>query len=183
MTLPTDQEFIAAYGKAPTYVQQFIDGEELTAVFKELRATYKLHLDDAATLANLMNAVLLGLIPLGSFEAALAEHMPNLDQASRTKVTREVNEKVFAAVRQHAKAPQQVVSAPASKPETIPVVPLPRPEEIVAAPTPSIVTQKLVGPTVETPKTITVPMPSLTNKPADNPRYSGGGDPYREPVE
>lgn len=181
MMLPPQSAIAAAYDVAPQYVKDFIDGDDLTAAFKSLRTTHKLHLDDAATLATLMNAVMLELIPLGQFEAALAEHIPSIDQDTRTKITREVNEKVFAVLRTRAVAPS---------------APTPTPPPTPATPQVSVVAQKLSAPVTEAPKevTVTMPQPEPSNptsaiasadkqQPATNPKYSGGSDPYREPVE
>lgn len=178
MTIPTGQEFTDAYHRAPQYVQDFIDGDELGDTFHSIRTTYKIHLDNAGTFADLLNAVILELIPLGQFEAALAEHIPSIDQDTRTKITREVNEKVFAVLRTRAVAPlpsPKATEGTASAPVQVagPSV----------APPISVVAQKLSAPITEAPKEVTVAMPTAATKPAENPRYSGGSDPYREPVE
>lgn len=186
MIIPTKKEFSDAYEKAPQYVQDFIQSDELDAAFEALRATYKLHLDDAGMLADLLNAVVLDLVPLGQFEGALAEHVPRLAQEERIKITREVNEKIFAVLRGRAEAQKKQENSKLEAPS-------------------SVVAQKLSTTVVEVPKEVTVPMPSLdpggrtldagsqkpetsnqelgTSKPATNPKYSGGSDPYREPIE
>jgi hypothetical protein len=191
MDLPTRIAVKEAFQKAPAYVRDFIKSSELAQVFGELRAKYTLHIDDAGVFADILNAVILELIPLGSFESALAEHIQNLKQEGRTKLTREVNEKVFAVIRSRASAPApSKVEGP-----TPPPPPPPKTTEDTvsaaiqlaqtsAAPTTSVVTQKLSAPMTETPKEVSVSMPTVPapNKPAENPRYSGGADPYREPI-
>jgi hypothetical protein len=174
MTIPTKEEFLTAYQKAPQYVKDFVDGDELDAAFQDIRTKYKIHLDDAGTFADLLNAVILGMLPLGQFEAALAEHLPSVDQATRTQITRDANEKVFVTLRKRATAPEA------------PAVSLPSPEATEDKKPVSVVTQKLSAPVTEAPKVVTVAMPAPaapTSKSAENPRYSGGSDPYREPFE
>ena len=206
MTLPTEQSVSSAYQKAPQYVKNFMDGEDLTAAFKSMRATYNMHVDDAGVFAQLMDAVMLELIPLGQFEAALAEHIPNLKQEERTKLTREVNEKVFAALRKHASEPppatpeasqDKVPTPPPTLEATEGKPPIPSaaiqiaqtPVQSVAQITtpatnlPSVVVQKLSAPISEIPKAVTVAIPTPEPKPTVNPKYSSGADPYREPIE
>lgn len=170
--LPSLPDIATAYDKAPQYIKDFMDGDTLTTVFQTLRSTYKLHIDDSGTLALLMNTVLLGLLPLGQFETALAEHIPNLKPDQRVLLAKEVNEKVFVELRKHATA--RTESATTTHEQTS-----------VAQPpiTLSIVTQKLSVPSTERPEEITVIMPDSEAKQTSNPRYSGGSDPYREPTE
>lgn len=130
--MPAQQDFAVAYDKAPQYVKDFIAGDELSSAFETIREKYKLHLDDAGVLADLLNAVILDLTPLGGFEAAVAEHIPNLNQEMRTTLTRDVNEKIFAVLRSRA------------NPETSAV---------------PMITGKLTTPMHEVPKEFAVPMP------------------------
>jgi hypothetical protein len=171
MTTPTKQAYTEAYVNAPQYVKDFIQSDELADVFEVIRTTYKLHLDDAGTLADLLNAVVLELMPLGQFEAALAEYIPNLDAETRARVARDANDTIFAVLRSRVATPAPAAPAPQA----------------------SIVAQKLTTPTSEILKEVTAPMPQRESDnqelitgnwpPTTNPRYSSGADPYREPVE
>lgn len=175
ITLPTPQQITDAFRAAPGYIKDFLDGDELDDAFSDIRTTHKLHLDHAGVLADLLNAVILELIPLGQFGAALAEHLPGLGQDVRTAITREANEKLFAVLRGRAEAPAPEPVLPAS------VESPPAPATSV----PSVFVQKLAGAVSEPQKTVTVPMPSpsVETKPIEEPRYADGTDPYREPVE
>lgn len=186
MSIPPLTTIKDAFQKAPDYVKQFIKSKELDKVFSELRAEHKLHLDEAGVLADSLNSVALGLIPLEAFEKTISENLPRLNPASRTKLVADVNQKVFAVLRERATAPPlpPATETKLIEPEALRAEPEPVPSAAIQiarmpkAPLQSVVNEKLSAPTSESPKDVTMPMP-----PAANPRYSGGSDPYREPIE
>jgi hypothetical protein len=182
MNIPSLQIIKDAYQKAPEYVRVFIKSGDLTRTFNTLRATHKLHLDEAGTFADILNSMILELIPLGTFETMITENLPRLTAGERAGLTREVNEKIFAVLRQRATAPApvpepQTPSTSSGRAEPVPSAAI-QIAQMPKVPAQSVVTEKLSVPMSETPKDVTVSMPPTTN-----PRYSGGSDPYREPVE
>ena len=162
-TIPTKDTLVAAFKQAPQYVKDFIMGDKMATAFDAMRTAHKLHLDDAGRLSAVINAVVLGLAPLGDFDKLVGQALVAVTPDERAEVIKEINDTIFIPMRDTA-TPE---AAPAPEAAT-PGLPA------VVGPTTSIIEQKLEMRTAEAPKTVTIP--------AEAPHPYAAGDPYHEPV-
>ena len=199
--IPDQTAIRAAYKKAPKRVQKYITSIELDHAFKEIGTTHKLHLDESGALSKALNAVFLELVPLEKFPDLLKEVLK--DNSKQAAVLKEVNEKVFVTFRKKLQEPEpepepKIEAAEEEKPEdTVEVAPKPAEDKIASiektislekptptvAPIPSSAPDKLTDAVSEKPVDIEIPSVNETKKPDESSQYTGGGDPYREPIE
>lgn len=193
--IPNETQLRAEYQKAPKLVKEFITSAELNQAFTEIRDEHQLHLDEAGTLSNALNAVFLELVPLEKFPELLKEVVK--DEAKRTAVLKDINEKVFVAFRKKLEGPRedtapvrQIVNPPAraiqapERPAAFNEIETEAPQ-ITTAPvaTPAInkleqsVRQKATDVELDT-----TPKPPQSGTQENKPNYRGS-DPYREPIE
>lgn len=169
----TEDQIRTAFQAASPEVQAMVNSDDVFNAFHDIRRTHNLHIDHAGNLAQAINAVILEIVPFTELDTLLKEGMPGLDDATRTKVINDVNEKIFiplrASVKKAVEANPVVLQAPRPTPP-LPTVPPPPLEGPV--PTPSVLEQKLASQTP--PATPPTPAP-----PKPTPHYHGT-DPYRE---
>lgn len=187
--IPDQTQLGAAYKNASERVQQYITSVELNHVFEEIRTAHKLHLDESGALSNALNAVFLELVPFEKFPDLLQEALK--DSTKRTAVLKDVNEKVFVAFRKKMQEPEVVQSQPEStpEPEMAPKDTIQDIEKSISfnEPAPPVVPvtsspDKLAEAVSEKPADIEIP--EKTERESSRPsQYTGGSDPYREPIE
>lgn len=137
MKLPTQNEIAKALTAAPHEVSDFIFSEELAEVFETLRANHALHLDEAGTVSDAINAVAVGLTPLSEFRATLEAALPETPREKVDALTKDINELVFQKLRRSAaERPRETAMERVSIPE-----------------------QRLGGAVLEAPRDITAPLP------------------------
>ncbi len=199
----TQEEIQKAYQRAPEHIQTWIDSDELAKAFDAIRTKYNLHVDHAGNLAIALDAVILELKQFTELPALLKEGLASLDDATRDKVVKDVNDTVFvplrALVKKHAdevatkareeaelnhrvdtmiEAEAKLADAEAKLKTTPPPVIAPaRTTPQTQAPA-SILQQKMSTAVAPPPSVQEVPAPNPT--PVAPPRYHGT-DPYREP--
>lgn len=194
MALVTEEEIKKAYKNAPERARDYIDSDELYDAFHVIRKTHNLHLDQAGSLALMIDAIILDLAPFEKFPTMLREALGAADDATYQAVLKDVNEKVFAMFRKVTKentVPQSVTTptttappTPARAPNTTELPPLPTPKPPSVAETKLAVTsapapvQQVVPP----PAAVVPPHPAPT-APSPKPPTYHGTDPYREPFE
>lgn len=195
----TEAEVRKVYETAPKHLKEYIDSDGLFNAFHEIRRTHKLHIDQAGNLAMAIDAVVLGMKRFDELPMLLREGLAGVDDATREKVVKDVNDKVFVPLREYTKkraeetqkttAPKPVPTSPpqSAPPPSVRNIelkltkePTPAVAPVTAEPaqqTQSIVEQKMppAPPPAQAP-----PVEPAAQREA--PRYHGT-DPYRETIE
>lgn len=182
----TEEEIKQEYLKAPQYIQDYIDSDELFFAFHEIRKAHNMHVDHAGGMALAIDAVILGMEPLERFPDLMKEVMPGVDGAAIARIVADVNEKVFVVFRKMAeeKATRTVIPQPTPPPLTPPpaMPALTEVEKVVTAEPPPVVVTKSILETNMPKGDVPVAPPSRTLPEPAQPRYHGT-DPYREMPE
>lgn len=90
------------YGELPTDIQGAIESTRIDEVVEEITKKHSLHVDQAGVVYEITNSILLG-------RAAPTEFIPTLikrggiEHSTATEIAKEINEKVFLAVRESLK--------------------------------------------------------------------------------
>lgn len=101
--IPTDIQVKEAYKQAREEAKEYINSDELFNTFYAIRTKYNLHLDVAGNLALLVDAIILELLPLTEFSAALKEVLAGSSEADYLAILKSVNDDIFTAFRQKTK--------------------------------------------------------------------------------
>lgn len=156
-------EIQKAFATAPEHLRAYIKSDELDVAFYQIRTTYKLHLDHAGNLALAIDAVVLGLRKFDELPALLREALGGLDDATREKVLKDVNDKVFIPLRELTKKTAEEARAKLAAPKSPPVTVRPptTPTQVPAVPQQAQAGIKLE---VEKPQPTRLPIKSIVEE-------------------
>lgn len=187
----TKEEIRKKYDEAPPDVQALVNDPEVYDAFHLIRRTHNLHLDAAGALADLINALILGIVPLTELDNHLSLVLPGVDAAQRDKIKADLDAHIFKPLRERKRAETPDLGAQ-YKSALVAKLSLTVPLEDERAPsseeratpvrnTSSIVAQKLgASPSAPVPEPAVRPEEKGITTPRTGYR---GVDPYREPVE
>lgn len=94
----TREQLMQAYGSAPRTVREYLVGAEFVELMQDLGKRYGLHVDVVGKLSMATSYLLLGLTSPSEFVSDLTE--AGLFSDAATKITSEVNEKIFKPLRE-----------------------------------------------------------------------------------
>lgn len=163
------QQRQAALRALPQRVQEAVLSQTVDDAFRNLLNRYKLRVDEADTLSDETNLLMVGLTKPEEFEARLARRLPTLPETQRSAVIREISATILKPIRDEFRE-----TPAATSPQTSPL----QANEKPPLPTESI-EKKLT-------EVIHAPLETTTNtspKPASLPHPYTEGDPYREPIK
>lgn len=189
MTIPSVEQLQAAHENASKSVQDFIDADNYFLVFEEIRNTHKLHLDEAEKLSRALGAVFLKLVSFEEFPNLLKEVLEQ-NSDKHDAVLKEINSKIFTVFRENVlkKLGQEKAQTPPTTEVSTTDKPSAQSKEALSfsapsatQPTPAI--NKLEEVVKEHSTDIEIgEMSEPQNKKDGDSEYTGGGDPYREPI-
>ena len=207
----TTEEIQKAFKTAPQNLKDYIESDDMERAFYAIRSAYKLHLDHAGNLALAIDAVILGLKSFDQLPQLLQEALSGLDDDTRGKVLKDINDKIFIPLREmsrkHAEEVRKATTLPPPTIRTREVVLANAPEapvarSIPAAPQAPVVpaaptTQLVASAATPTPpvmsviaeKMSTTSAPPRVEQPVapqavpNTPAKYHGSDPYKEPIE
>ncbi|KND48542.1 MAG: hypothetical protein AB200_02330 [Parcubacteria bacterium C7867-005] len=168
----TDKIIKEKFENLPIFMQEAINTIDWKKLVEDVGVQNNLNLDQVSTLETETMLALYGFENLEDYPENLSEGFENLDEQTIINVIKEIDQRVFAVVIKKA------IDLEKNKP--VPKLLGTEPEEILlpsgkeGEPTP-------IPPTIPTMQTPQEPAP----RPASTigvPRYTGGIDPYREPL-
>lgn len=193
------------YKDLPEDIRSAIESTAIDEAVEKIAQNFNLHVDQSGVVYEAANSILLGRMPPSNFVSMLTKE-GKIDETTSLKIAREVNEKIFLAVRESLKkihgvggetpretAPleqKQAVLQAIETPEAVPmrarVVEESAPDAPKTAPEkPEAPEQaRIVPPTPEITKEAPV-APAAPETPKAAPTASAAGkgfDPYREPA-
>lgn len=98
MNIPPNDEIRTYLGNASAPVRNFIASPEFVEAFLHIRATHKLHFDEAEKLGNALIAVFTEARPVANFPVMLREALEQ-NRGTYDAVLADINEKIFSIFR------------------------------------------------------------------------------------
>lgn len=134
----TKEQLMAAFGRVPRPIREFLSDSELGPIGTALAEKYKLHIDAAGTLVDIITKTLLGFIRPEELPPLLMERLL-LEQTMANTLIGDINSMVFvplqkkvrdaSAIEEEERALEQELAASAPEEPAIP--------EVTTAPTPA----------------------------------------------
>jgi hypothetical protein len=122
----TDEQIREKYNNLPEDLKKAIFGVETAGILKIIGEKYQLYLDKIGVLGNETGLVMLGITHPNNFISNLAERL-KIDKETARKIGEEVNNQIFAKVRESLKKIHGIVPPPPQPPPPLPQ-PTPRPQ-------------------------------------------------------